>query len=108
VDAPVQIHALRIADFVKKAPAGIEVITARAVASLPALLAATYPLLKRGAVGLFPKGQAVGAELTEAAKCWQTQATLAVSRTDPQARIVVVRGLEPILGSPVKRNSTKQ
>jgi 16S rRNA (guanine527-N7)-methyltransferase len=108
VDAPVQIHALRIADFVKKAPAGIEVITARAVASLPELLAATYPLLKRGAVGLFPKGQAVGAELTEAAKCWQTQATLAVSRTDPQARIVLVRGLEPILGSPVKRNSTKQ
>ena len=34
-DAPVVVHALRIADFVKKAPAGIEVVTARALAPLP-------------------------------------------------------------------------
>jgi 16S rRNA (guanine527-N7)-methyltransferase len=105
--APAVIHAARAADFVKKAPAGIEVVTARALAPLPELLAAAFPLLKRGAVGLFPKGQSAAAELTEAAKCWRIQETLAVSRTDPKARIIVVRGLEPIPGSPAKRDSKR-
>jgi 16S rRNA (guanine527-N7)-methyltransferase len=104
---PAEVHALRIAEFVKKAPAGIEVVTARALASLPELLDVTYPLLKRGAVGVFPKGQGAAAELTEAAKCWRIQQTLAVSRTDPKARIIVVRGLEPIPGSPAKRDSKR-
>jgi 16S rRNA (guanine527-N7)-methyltransferase len=67
------------------------------------LLATAYPLLTKGAVGLFPKGQGVDAELTEAAKCWKIQATLALSRTDPKARIVVVRGLEPVPGSHPQR-----
>jgi 16S rRNA (guanine527-N7)-methyltransferase len=70
-------------------------------------LAVVYPLLIRGAVGLFPKGQDVAAELTEAAKCWKIQATLALSRTDPKARIVVVRGLEPKLGLRAKADSTR-
>jgi 16S rRNA (guanine527-N7)-methyltransferase len=104
---PAVIHAVRAADFVKRAPAGIEVVTARALAPLPELLAAAYPLLKKGAVGLFPKGQSAAAELTEAAKCWRIQQTLAVSRTDPKARIIVVRGLEPIPGSPAKRDSKR-
>jgi 16S rRNA (guanine527-N7)-methyltransferase len=104
---PAVIHAVRVADFVKGAPAGIEVVTARALAPLPELLAAAYPLLKKGAVGLFPKGQSAAAELTEAAKCWRIQQTLAVSRTDPKARIIVVRGLEPIPGSPAKRDSKR-
>jgi len=108
VGASAVIHHLRVSDFVRNAPQGIEAVTARAFAPLPELLTATYPLLKRGAVGLFPKGQGVDAELTEAAKCWNTQATLAVSRTDPKARIVVVRGLEPIPSSPAKRDSTKR
>jgi 16S rRNA (guanine527-N7)-methyltransferase len=104
---PAVVHAVRAADFVKKAPADIEVVTARALAPLPELLAAAYPLLKKGAVGLFPKGQSAAAELTEAAKCWRIQQTLAVSRTDPKARIIVVRGLEPIPGSPAKRDSKR-
>jgi 16S rRNA (guanine527-N7)-methyltransferase len=95
-DAPAVVHAVRVADFVKKPPMRIEVVTARAFAPLGELLAAAYPLLIRGAVGLFPKGQGVEAELTEAAKCWKIQASLTPSRTDPKARIVMVRGLEPI------------
>jgi 16S rRNA (guanine527-N7)-methyltransferase len=93
--APAVVHAVRIEDFAKKAPEAIQIVTARALAPLRGLLAAAYPLLKRGAEGLFPKGQDVDAELTEAAKCWTIQASLATSRTDPKARIVVVRGLEP-------------
>jgi 16S rRNA (guanine527-N7)-methyltransferase len=92
---PVLVHGERIEAFVRKAPAGAEVVTARALAPLAELLAYAYPLLKSGACGLFPKGQDVESELTEAAKYWKIQVSLALSRTDPKARIVVVRGLEP-------------
>jgi 16S rRNA (guanine527-N7)-methyltransferase len=93
--APAVVHAARIEDFVDNAPDGIEVVTARALAPLVDLLATAYPLLQRGAWGLFPKGQTAAGELTSAGKRWNIRASLEVSRTDPQARIVVVRGLEP-------------
>jgi 16S rRNA (guanine527-N7)-methyltransferase len=93
--APVSVHAAKIENFVKDPPRAIDMVTARALAPLPALLAYAFPLLKTGAYGLFPKGQDVARELTEAAKYWNIQASLALSRTDPKARIVVVRGLEP-------------
>ncbi len=92
--APAVIHAARIEDFVDNAPAGIEVVTTRALAPLVDLLATAYPLLRRGTWGLFPKGRAAASELTDAGKRWKIRASLEVSRTDPQARIVVVRGLE--------------
>ena len=50
---------MRIEDFVEQPPEHIDVVTARALAPLPKLLAEAYPLLKRGALGLFPKGQDV-------------------------------------------------
>jgi 16S rRNA (guanine527-N7)-methyltransferase len=103
IGAPAVINAQRFAAFVKESPAHIDVVTARAVAPLADLLAAAYPLLTKGAIGLFPKGQGVDVELTEAAKCWKIQVSLAVSRTDPKARIVVVRGLEPVSGSHPQR-----
>ena len=94
VGAPASVHAVRIEEFVDDASKRIEVVTARALAPLEKLLSMAYPLLKTGVLGLFPKGQDVGAELTEAAKYWNIEASLAPSRTDPKARIVVVRGLE--------------
>jgi 16S rRNA (guanine527-N7)-methyltransferase len=108
VGAPVVVHAVRIADFVRQAPEHIEVVTARAVAPLTELLAAAYPLLIKGAVGLFPKGQSVEAELTKAAKCWKIQATLVPSRTDPKARIVVVRGLRPLRGPHAQKRTVRR
>jgi 16S rRNA (guanine527-N7)-methyltransferase len=97
-DIPAVVHAQRIADFVSAPPERIDIVTARAVAPLAELLTEAYPLLIRGALGLFPKGQGVDAELTEAAKCWSIEANLAVSRTEPRARIVVVRGIERLTG----------
>jgi 16S rRNA (guanine527-N7)-methyltransferase len=96
--APAVVHAARIEDFVDNAPEGIEVVTARALAPLVGLLGSAYPLLQRGAVGLFPKGQTAAGELTAAGKRWKIRASLEVSRTDPLARIVLVRGLEPRSG----------
>lgn len=95
VGVPAEVHAVRIADFVKRAPKHIDVVTARALAPLPKLLTEAYPLLKKGARGLFPKGQDVATELTEAAKYWNIEATLAESRTDPRSWIVVVESAEP-------------
>jgi 16S rRNA (guanine527-N7)-methyltransferase len=94
--APATVHAMRAEDFVADAAEPIDVVTARALAPLPKLLQLTYPLLKKGVLGLFPKGQDVGTELTEAAKCWKIQARMASSRTDPKAKIMIVRGLEPV------------
>lgn len=77
--APAIVHAERIEEFVKHAPDHIDVVTARALAPMADLLSAAYPLLKKGALGLFPKGQDVDAELTQAAKCWNIRATFATS-----------------------------
>ena len=93
--APAEVHAVRLEDFVENLAVPVDVVTARALAPLAALLAGTYPLLKTGTLGLFPKGQDVDAELTEAAKCWSIQSSLAPSLTDPRAKIVCVTGIRP-------------
>ena len=97
--APAVVHAMRIEDFVDKPPESIDVVTARAVAPLPRLLALAYPLLKKGALGLFPKGQDVASELTEAAKYWRLEATKVPSKTSPEGSIVVIRALKPLSGA---------
>jgi 16S rRNA (guanine527-N7)-methyltransferase len=91
--APAIIHAVRVVDFVNNRPGRIEVVTARALAPLPKLLAEAYPLLKTGTMALFPKGQDVEAELTDAAKCWSIQSSLETSLTEPKARIVKITGV---------------
>jgi 16S rRNA (guanine527-N7)-methyltransferase len=93
--APAIVHAERVADFAGVFRDKLDAVTARAVAPLPELLSIAYPLLKNGAQGLFPKGQDVGAELTEATKCWSIQASFVASRTDPKSQIVVIREAKP-------------
>jgi len=93
--APAEVHAVGLEDFVENLAVPVDVVTARALAPLAGLLTATYPLLKTGTLGLFPKGQDVDAELTEAAKCWSIQSSLAPSLTDPKARIVCITGIRP-------------
>jgi 16S rRNA (guanine527-N7)-methyltransferase len=102
--AVAEVHAERAETFVDHAPGRIDVVSARAVAPLTDLLGLAYPLLKKGAQGLFPKGQDVDPELTEAAKCWNIQSTLATSQTDARARIIVLSHLEPKPGR--VRNTT--
>ena len=91
---PASIHCKRIESFIPAFPSKPDVVTARALAPLPKLLAMAAPLLKKGACGLFLKGQDVGAELTEAAKYWIIGHKLVPSRTDSRGRIVVVRSLD--------------
>jgi 16S rRNA (guanine527-N7)-methyltransferase len=88
---PVTVHHGRIESLSPRF--AVDVITARALAPLPALLGYVAPFLKTGAQALLLKGQDVEVELTEAAKCWTIEATMTVSRTSPSGRILVVRGL---------------
>ena len=91
---PAQVHCQRVEAFIPALPNSLDIVTARALAPLPKLLELAFPLLKRGGVGLFPKGQDVGAELTEAAKYWSIRYKLVPSRTDERARIVVLQRVE--------------
>lgn len=92
--APVTVHAGRIEDVVTDFAGKIDVVTARALAPLPLLLDWCSELLRRGAVGLFPKGQHLEQELTEASKYWKIQASTILSVTDEAARILLVRAAE--------------
>jgi 16S rRNA (guanine527-N7)-methyltransferase len=88
--APAIVHKARIEQMGTRLEESIEVVTARALAPLTDLLQLAEPWLKSGAQALFPKGQDVGAELTEASRYWNIEAMLAPSKTDPHARIVKV------------------
>ena len=94
LQVPAEVHPVRIEDFVKNFKAKADVVCARALAPLDDLLKLAQPLLKTGAQGLFPKGQDVEGELTKAAKYWTIDAELVPSKTSPEGRIVVVRGLK--------------
>jgi 16S rRNA (guanine527-N7)-methyltransferase len=87
--APVKIHAERI-ESVAKRIGTVDVVTARALAPLTRIIELSEPFLSRGATGIFPKGQDVDNELTEAAKSWKLQSRLLPSRTDPRGKILVV------------------
>ncbi|HYF55381.1 MAG TPA: 16S rRNA (guanine(527)-N(7))-methyltransferase RsmG [Salinarimonas sp.] len=88
--AAATIHDARL-EAVVPGLAGVDVVTARALAPLPQLLAWTEPLLKNGAIGLFPKGQDAAAELTDARKSLRFDAETLASRTDPRAAILRIR-----------------
>jgi 16S rRNA (guanine527-N7)-methyltransferase len=67
--------------------------TSRACAPLSLLLGYARPYLRRGAVGLFLKGQDVASELEEASRSWDFEADTIPSSSDPRGRIVRVRRL---------------
>jgi 16S rRNA (guanine527-N7)-methyltransferase len=91
--APAEVHALRAEKFGDSFAEPVHAVTARALAPLKTLCGQALPFIVRGALGLFPKGQDVEAELTEAAKYWSIQASKAPSRTNSDGCIVVVRSL---------------
>jgi 16S rRNA (guanine527-N7)-methyltransferase len=90
---PAVVHQERAEKFGDSFGDKADVVTARAVASLKVLCDQAFPLIATGAIGLFPKGQDVASELTEAAKYWRLEASTVPSLTNPDAAIVVVRHL---------------
>ena len=88
---PVQVVNQRIEDAVPELTEHYDVVSARALASLQELLSMASPLLAKGTVGIFPKGQDVDDEIKSASISWNIGYDLIDSQTEPGAKIVVVK-----------------
>ena len=75
-------------------PQAANVLSARALAPLPALLGMAEKHLRPEGTGLFPKGAAVQNELAEAARHWHFNHKIHASLTDPQAAIVEIGAID--------------
>jgi len=93
---PAVVHQQRIEKFGETCAETVHAVTARAVAPLKTLCEQAFPFVSRGAVALFPKGQDVDVELTDAAKYWRIEASKVASKTSPESSIVVIRSLAPV------------
>jgi 16S rRNA (guanine527-N7)-methyltransferase len=95
-EIPAVVHQIRAEKFGESCAETIHAVTARALSPLKTLCDQAVPLIARGAIGLFPKGQDVDTELTEAAKYWTIQASKRPSKTSPEGCIVIIRGLKAL------------
>ncbi|PZQ79437.1 MAG: 16S rRNA (guanine(527)-N(7))-methyltransferase RsmG [Ancylobacter novellus] len=95
-ELPATVLPARIEQVAPKIAAGVEVVSARALAPLPKLIDLAYPFLAQGATGLFLKGQDVDNELTETAKSWRIDTEIKESLTGHGGRIVIVRSAAPL------------
>ncbi len=74
-------------EAIRRSP--VDVITARAVASLDRLFGMASHLSHKGTIWVLPKGRSAHLELEEARKTWQGEFRLEPSRTDPDAHILI-------------------
>lgn len=93
-DARGLVHLSDIGDIVDRFAWSPDCVTARALAPLNQLVGYVEPLVRKGAKALFPKGQDVGAELTEATKYWNIQPRLHPSRSGGGGWIVEIDRIE--------------
>ncbi len=84
---PARIESLKISEP--------DVITARALASLPKLLTHAYEIGAETALSIFPKGQDVASELTDAAKYWHMDVERRASVTNPGSVVLLIAKLRP-------------
>ncbi len=88
--APVRVHVSRI-EACGLAPAPL--VTARALAPLPALLDLAAPLLAAGGTMLLPKGARAAEEVAAARSAWQFDVEPAGPAESP---VLVIRGLRAL------------
>lgn len=92
--SPGVVHLAEIGDNVDRITGPVDCVTARALAPLHQLIGFAEPLVRSGAKALFPKGQDVEAELTEATKYWKIEPKLHSSRTGGHGWIVELDAIE--------------
>jgi len=97
--APAKVYAERVESVAKRLASEVDVVTARALAPLPRLLELAAPFFAKSIPAVFPKGQDVDNELTEATKSWNIQSTIVQSRTHPDGKIVIVERASPRIGT---------
>jgi 16S rRNA (guanine527-N7)-methyltransferase len=90
----VEIHADRIERVLPEllATTHFDIVSARALAPLKILIGYARPILEKGGLGLFLKGKGLSSELTAAPTDGSVLLDFIDSRTDIDAKIVVVRG----------------
>lgn len=94
VEAPVDIHAMRIEELAERAQSlRPDVVSARALAPLPRLFELASPFFGQGTRGLFLKGRETEAEIEAARLRWAFDAHLHPSMTAKDASIVDITGL---------------
>ena len=89
--APAIVHCGRIEDVVPALDGPCDAVSARALAPLPVLMAYAEKFLAEGAVGVFPKGKDFASELTRMLTDSKYLITAIESKTDPDARLILVR-----------------
>jgi len=93
--APAEVHDGRIDSVLQQWTAPVDCVTARALARLSELCRLAAPLIARGAVGLFHKGQDLEVEYREAARYWELDASIHASLLAGGGSIVELRHLTP-------------
>lgn len=86
---PATIHAARA----ERISLVADVVTARAVAPLPDLLALAAPFLGANSVALFLKGRTAREELTLAEKTWKMRSRLLPSSSDPGGMLLILEAI---------------
>jgi 16S rRNA (guanine527-N7)-methyltransferase len=71
----------------------VDIITARAVAALPALIEMAAPFAHKGTVWLLPKGKTAQSELASLPRAWQGEWEMRASVTDPDSQILIGRNI---------------
>ncbi|MGY6633621.1 MAG: 16S rRNA (guanine(527)-N(7))-methyltransferase RsmG [Alkalilacustris sp.] len=74
-------------------PLGADVISARALAPLPKLLALSHRHLAPTGLAILPKGMQYETELTEAKAVWRFDTNLRPSQTDPSGTILLIKDI---------------
>ncbi len=72
----------------------VDVITSRALAPLPQLLAWGLKFARPDSLWLFPKGRQVEDELTAARACWKMKASRQASLADPSGCVLLISEVE--------------
>lgn len=88
---PAQVVSRRIESL---EPLGADVVTARALAPLDALLGYIAPHLTPEGRALLPKGRQATAEIARARQSWRFGLAIHPSLTDQEASILVIDGIE--------------
>ena len=90
--APARVHHMRIADAASSgAVPAADVVTARALAPLDALLELALPFFGNASAGLFLKGREAGVEIAEARKRWSFDLDVHPSISDADGQILEIK-----------------
>lgn len=92
-DSPARIHNTRIETL---EPFPVDVVTARALASLPDLLSWAEPFLGVESQCFFLKGRNVEDELTSTHNIWETKVVRRPSRTDNESTVLCIREVKRV------------